>query len=173
MNLLLGIDIGTSACKVACFTTQGEVLASKSADYSLYHPKSGWAEQNPEQWWEAVGQATKAMLHESRINPKDIAGVGIDGQSWSAIAIDRSGKVLTNTPIWMDTRAKSICDELNERVGPERILRLAGNSLQPAYTTAKILWYQQHQPEVYANIYKILQSNSFIGYRLTGAITQD
>ena len=173
MQLLLGIDIGTSACKVACFSRQGEVLASKSAGYPVYRPESGWAEQDPEQWWEAIGRATKAMLSEFKIDASDIAGVGIDGQSWSAIAIDKKGGVLTNTPIWMDMRSQSICDELNERIGAEKIFQLAGNSLQPAYTTAKILWYQKYKPEIYPKIYKILQSNSFIGYRLTGAITQD
>lgn len=173
MSMLLGIDVGTSACKVACFTPEGEVIISKSTGYPVYYPKAGWAEQNPEDWWEAVSQAIKGMLHESGIDPKDITGIGIDGQSWSAVAIDRNGEVLANTPIWMDTRAKGICDRLNEQVGQEKIVQLAGNSLQPAYTTAKISWYRENQPEVYANIYRILQSNSFIGYRLTGAVTQD
>ena len=99
--------------------------------------------------------------------------MGIDGQSWSAIAVDKEGNVLTNTPIWMDTRAQEICDWLNEKVGAEKIFQVAGNSLQPSYTTAKILWYQENMPEVYEKIDKILQSNSYIAYRLTGALSQD
>lgn len=170
---LLGIDIGTSACKAAIFHRDGRVAATASGDYPVYYPREGWAEQNPQEWWNAVCNAIKRMLNKSGIAPEEIAGVGIDGQSWSAIAIDKNGEVLINTPIWMDTRSQEICDRLNGEIGGDAIFQVAGNSLQPSYTTAKILWYKENQPEVYRNIYKILQSNSFIAYRLTGAITQD
>ena len=82
-------------------------------------------------------QGNKRTIQKAGIAPEEIAGVGIDGQSWSAIAIDKEGKVLTNTPIWMDTRAQVICDRLNEEIGADRIFEVAGNSLQPSYTTAK------------------------------------
>ena len=170
---LLGIDIGTSACKVALFGKDGKVEAAVSEGYPVYYPHPGWAEQNPDEWWEAVCKAIWTVISSSGVSPDDIAGIGIDGQSWSAIAIDEEGNVLTNTPIWMDTRAQSICDRVNAEVGGEKIFELCGNMLQPSYTTAKILWYKENMTEVYAKTYKILQSNSFIGYRLTGAITQD
>lgn len=170
---LLGIDIGTSACKVAVFNREGSVVAAASGDYPVYYPKEGWAEQNPEEWWSAVCHAIREAITKGGIKPEEIAGVGIDGQSWSAIAIDREGHVLTNTPIWMDTRSQEICDRLNQSVGADTIFQVAGNSLQPSYTTAKILWYKENLPKVYKNIYKILQSNSYIAFRLTGALTQD
>lgn len=170
---LLGIDIGTSACKIAVFDRDGRVISTTNGNYKVYYPKTGWAEQNPEEWWRAVCGAIKAALEKGHILPEDIAGVGIDGQSWSAIPVDREGNVLTNTPIWMDTRAGMICDRLNDIVGSRNIFAVAGNSLQPSYTTAKILWYQEQQPQIYSRIYKILQSNSYIAYQLTGAMTQD
>ena len=170
---LLGIDIGTSACKVAAFSRDGQVIASHSTEYPIYYPRPGWAEQDPDEWWDAVCFAVRELLCQSDISAEDIAGIGIDGQSWSAIAVDASGTVLTNTPIWMDTRARDICEDLNQKIGTERIFDLCGNPLQPSYTTAKILWYQQALPEVYKNIYKILSSNGFIAYRLTGNITLD
>ena len=170
---LLGIDIGTSACKVALFTLDGQVKAAASGDYAVYYPKPGWAEQNPDEWWDAVCQATKKCLEKGAVAPEEIAGIGIDGQGWSAIAIDREGHVLTNTPIWMDTRAQDICDRLNAQIGADRIFEVSGNMLRPSYTTAKIIWYKENLPEVYAKIDKILQANSFIAYRLTGAVTQD
>ncbi len=170
---LLGIDIGTSACKVAVFEKDGTVAAQATGSYPVYYPKEGWAEQNPEEWWMAVCCAIREVLKKGEISPEEIKGVGIDGQSWSAIAIDAQGKVLTNTPIWMDTRAQSICDRLNTEIGGEKIFQVSGNSLQPSYTTAKILWYKENLPEVYQKIDKILQSNSYIAFRLTGAITQE
>ena len=172
-SYLLGIDIGTSACKVAVFDRSGRVLAAENGDYPVYYPHEGWAEQNPEEWWKAVCGAVRGSIARAGILPEEIAGVGIDGQSWSAIAVDRRGNVLTNTPIWMDTRAQDICDRLNEEIGAEEIFRTAGNSLQPSYTTAKILWYKENLPEVYRNTYRILQSNSYIAFKLTGEMTQD
>lgn len=169
---LLGIDIGTSACKAAVFDRDGEVIASVSEEYPVYYPHPGWAEQNPDEWWRAVCGAIKKMA-AGGVDLKEIAGIGIDGQSWSAIPMDREGNVLTNTPIWMDTRAQDICDEFNEKIGSDQIFQAAGNSLQPSYTTAKILWYRRNLPEVYRNTYKILQSNSYIAFRLTGNMTQD
>ncbi len=170
---LLGIDIGTSACKVAVFDRHGQVKASASGDYSVYYPKEGWAEQNPEEWWKAVCLSVREALKKGEIGPGEIAGIGIDGQSWSAIAVDKGGEVLTNTPIWMDTRAADICGELNEKIGADGIFELSGNSLQPAYTTAKIIWYQRNMPEMYERTDKILQSNSYIVYKLTGEMSQD
>ena len=73
----------------------------------------------------------------------------------------------------MDIRAQSICDRVNEEIGTEKIFGLCGNMLRPSYTTAKILWYKENLPEVYEKTDKILQSNSFIAYRLTGKATQD
>ena len=76
----------------------------------------------------------RQILEKSKIRAEEIAGIGIDGQSWSAIAVDEKGKVLTNTPIWMDTRADDICNEMNEKIGADRIFAVSGNSLQPSYT---------------------------------------
>ena len=170
---LLGIDIGTSACKLAVFDREGRVAAMTNEAYPVYYPEEGWAEQDPEDWYKAVCRACRRMLTENGIDPQLIAGIGIDGQSWSAIPVDKEGRVLARTPIWMDTRAADICDRLKEKIGEEEIFRVAGNSLQPSYTTAKILWFRDHMPEIYGKIDKILQSNSYIGYRLTGAMTHD
>lgn len=170
-KLLLGIDIGTSSCKVAVFHKDGSVVAQKTGYYQVYYPQKGWAEQNPDEWWQEVCKAIKCMIEEDRIDASDIAGIGIDGQSWSAIPIDKEGTVLCNTPIWMDTRASEICEELKD--SEESIFAVCGNPLQPSYTLPKILWYKKHLPSVYGKIDKILQSNSFIAYRLTGQISQD
>ena len=172
-ELLLGIDIGTSSCKVAAFTADGRVAASATEDYPVYYPQTGWAQQNPEDWWEGIAGAVRKILKTPGIARENIAGIGLDGQSWSAVAVDSEGQVLLPTPIWMDTRANEICRELNEKIGAERIFSVAGNPLQPMYTTPKVIWYERMHPEAYARIDKILQSNGFLVYRLTGAITQD
>ncbi|MDU5333991.1 xylulokinase [Enterococcus sp.] len=170
---LLGIDIGISSCKVALFTEDGEAIAQSTKSYPVFHPQEGWAEQDPDDWWQAVCQAIKELLSESKVKSEKIVGIGVDGQSWSAIPISNDGTLLRNTPIWMDTRAQEICDDLKHTLGEERLFAISGNPIQHSYTLPKVLWYRDHLPELYKQTAKILQSNSYIVYKLTGEITQD
>ena len=172
-NFLLGIDIGTSACKVAVFDTKGEVLAQSNQPYKVYYPNPGWAEQDANEWWEAIVAGIRHCLSQNSISAEDIAGIGVDGQSWSAIPVDRDGRVLDRTPIWMDTRARDICEEVKDRVGEDEIFKVAGNDFLPSYSTPKLLWFKREKPDVYKNTYKFLQSNSYIVYKLTGIMSQD
>ena len=170
---LLGVDIGTSSCKTAIFDPDGKVIAQGGSEYPVSYPEKGWAEQDPADWWNGICRAIREMIGEGSINPADIAGIGIDGQSWSAIALDRNGNVLCPTPIWTDTRSEAICRETAKRLGEDKIFGLCGNPVSPCYTWPKILWYRENRPEVFEKTEKILQSNSYIAYRMTGEITQD
>ena len=172
-SYLLGIDIGTSSCKVAVFDRAGGVVASATAAYPVAYPHAGWAEQKPTDWWDGVCRALKELWEHAPIAPSDIASVGVDGQSWSAIALSEKGEVLCPTPIWMDTRSKEICERVSREIGEERIVALSGNALSPTYTTGKVLWMREYLPDLFEKTEHILQSNSYIVYRLTDAITQD
>lgn len=170
---LLGVDVGTSACKVALFRADGTVAAQETGAYAVAYPREGWAEQNPDDWWATVCRTIRRVLDASGAPATDVAGIGVDGQSWSAIAVDAQGNVLAPTPIWTDTRAQRECDELRALVPENELFALCGNPLKPSYTLPKILWYKHHAPEVYNKAAYILQSNSFLVQRLTGAFTQD
>jgi len=172
MVSLLGIDIGTSACKTALFDLSGNVLASASEPYPLRHPHPGWAEQDPRDWWHAVCSCIRRILETPGIDPAGIAGIGVDGQSWSAIAIDKDGEVLCPDPIWMDNRAADICERLDPELR-ERLFAVSGNPLTANYVTGKLLWYKENLPDVYKNAVSILQSEGYINYRLTGKLTMN
>lgn len=169
--MLLGIDIGTSACKAVVFSEDGTIIAESTKPYSVYYPHAGWAEQDPAEWYDAVCGALRELGEHTDLS--GIRGIGVDGQSWSCIPVDRDGNVLNNTPIWFDTRAQEECRELKEKIGFERIFSLCGNPVEPSYTTPKVLWFKKHCPEVYNSTYKFLQSNSYIVYRLTGQFSGD
>jgi len=172
-NLLLGIDIGTSACKVAVFDPDGRVLASSNQAYNVYYPQPGWVEQDAEEWWSAIVQGIREVLDVPEIDASEIAGIGIDGQSWSAIPVDRNGNVLARTPIWMDTRARHICERVKAQLGEDTVFSIAGNDFNPAYSAPKMIWFREEVPEVHKHVYKYLQSSSFVGYKLTGVFSQD
>lgn len=170
--VLLGIDIGTSACKVAAFTQNGTVLAQASEPYPVYQPQPGWAEQDPDEWWDAVCRAVRRTL-EQKIKPQEIVGIGIDGQSWSAVPVAKDKTVLCRTPIWMDTRAGDSCVKMKQAVDEHRLFEVSKNPLAPTYTMPKVLWYRDHRPQVYEKTVKILQSNGYIAFCLTGVLAQD
>ena len=170
---LLGIDIGTSACKVAVFNQAGEVLAQSNQPYQVYYPDSGWAEQNADEWWNAICNGIKDVLAQEQIQADDICGIGVDGQSWSAIPVDRNGRALDRTPIWMDTRARHICERVKAEIGEEQIFSIAGNDFLPSYTTPKMIWFKENKPEIFNCTYQFLQSNSYIVFKLTGVMSQD
>lgn len=172
-TLLLGIDIGTSATKLVVFSEDGKALASRTVAYQTQFPQPGYVEQNPDDWWEAVCVGIRGMLAEGTVSAAEIAAIGIDGQGWSAIALDREGNVLAPDPIWLDTRSESICEELNARIGADAIFAHSGNPLKAQYVTAKILWLERHLPQAYAKTKWIMQSNGFIAYRLTGVVSMD
>lgn len=171
-DLLLAIDVGTSACKIAVFTPEGQVLSSCTRDYEVLYPAPGWAEQDPDVWWKEICIGVRDCLERGKLSPGRIAGVGIDGQSWSCIPVDREGNVLHNTPIWMDTRAQAICDELTQE-DRKALFAVSGNPFKPSYTTPKILWFQRNAPALYQKTRCFLQSNGYVAYRLTGQLTQD
>lgn len=170
---LLGVDIGTSACKAAIFDASGRVVAQHSAAYSVSYPHPGWAEQHPDAWWQGACSAIRETIESSGIGPEKIAGIGVDGQSWAAVAVDDAGNVLCPTPIWTDTRAQAECDEIAALVSQEACFACSGNPLKPGYSLPKVFWMKNHLPDVYRHAAAILQSNSFIVYRLTGKISQD
>ncbi len=171
-DLLLGIDVGTSACKVAVFDADGGVIAAENESYAVYYPQPGWVEQDADEWWEAICRAIRRITVNPEIAGR-IAGIGIDGQSWSAIPVDSEGKALSRTPIWMDTRARDIAARVRRQIGEEAIFSVAGNGFEPAYTTPKLLWFREERPEIYKKCAKFLQSNSYIALRLTGVFSQD
>ena len=114
---LLGIDIGTSACKVAVFDLDGKVLAQSNQPYQVYYPHPGWAEQDADEWWNAICAGIKEVLAADTVSSDAICGIGIDGQGWSAIPVDKDGNALDRTPIWMDTRARDICERVKAEIG--------------------------------------------------------
>ena len=89
MKYLVGIDVGTSACKTALFDIRGNVISCASSSYTTSRPSPGEALQNPLDWYAAACETLKKCISESGIDPRDVAGVGCDGQSWSCVALDK------------------------------------------------------------------------------------
>ena len=174
---LLGIDIGTSACKVALFLDDGRVAAQDTREYAVYYPQPGWAEQDPMDWWQAVCAATRQVLAQSGIQPGEIAGVGMDGQSWSAIAVDAGRAPRCATPRFGRTLAPAgnVKKLLGTGAGGYAVCPVRQPCAAQLYPAQDFMVQKQPPGCVSKSAGYILQSNSFIAYSglRGGCITQD
>lgn len=168
MSYLLGIDIGTSGTKSALFNENGSLIVSETAEYPLYQPENGWAEQNPEDWWNAVVKTVSAIINKSGINTNDIAGIGLSGQMHGLVMLDENNKVLRPSIIWCDQRTQKECDEIENTVGKERLIEITANPALTGFTASKILWVRNNEPHIYEKCRHILLPKDYIRFKLTG-----
>ena len=161
MNYLIGIDIGTSSTKAVLFDTAGNIVRQASAEYPLYQPKAGWAEQRPEDWWQAAVKVLKEL------SDYPIAAVGLSGQMHGLVMLDKDGNVLRNAIIWCDQRTIKECEEITAKLG-SRLIDITGNPALTGFTASKIMWVRNNEPEIYERCAKILLPKDYIRYKLSG-----
>lgn len=161
MTLIAGLDVGTTGVKAIAITPEGEVVARAERSYPLSTPHPGWAEQNPDDWW----QASEAALSELG---GDVAGISLSGQMHGLVALDDADRVVRPAILWNDQRTGAECAEIEERVGLARLIELTGNRALPGFTAPKILWLRRHEPDAYERIRRILLPKDYIRLRLTG-----
>ena len=171
MSYLIGLDVGTTGCKVLLINPAGEVIASATEEYPMYTPRPLWAEQNPEDWWRAAQACFRALL--AHLRPDQIKGIGLTGQMHGLVLLDKAGQVLRPCIMWNDQRTAAQCYAMTEKVGADRLLRIAGNPALPGFTAPKILWVKEHEPQVYAKTAHVLLPKDYIRYRLTGELATE
>lgn len=168
MKYLLGSDIGTSGTKTVLFDLEGRAVASHTAEYPLYQPQNGWAEQDPEDWWNGFVEGVKAVIAESGADASDIGGVGLSGQMHGLVMLGKNDEVLRRSIIWCDQRTAKECAFMEETVGRKRLIEITANPAMTGFTASKILWVMRNEPEVYEKCVKIMLPKDYVRYRLTG-----
>ena len=146
MTAIVGLDVGTTAVKAIAIAPDGTVLARAEAGYPLSTPRPGWAEQDPELWWEAAERA------QAQLGVPEIAGIGLSGQMHGLVALDDADRVIRPALLWNDQRTAAQCAAIEERVGRERLIALTGNGALTGFTAPKLLWLRDEEPESYARI---------------------
>ena len=172
-RLLLGLDIGTSGVKGILLDETGKTLAAKTADYPMATPQPNWAEQHPEDWWNATIEVMKKLIREDGVYPERLVGVGLSGQMHTLVLLDRNNSVLRPAILWCDTRTDEECRKINNILGTEFLSRTAGNPAIEGFTLPKLLWVQQHEPSVYDKIHTVLLPKDYVRYKLTGEIATE
>lgn len=173
MKFLLGIDIGTSGTKTVLFDESGKTIVQATYGYDIYQPQVGWAEQNPEDWWQACVKGIREIILTSGIQASDIKGIGLSGQMHGLVLLNNECKVIRNSIIWCDQRTEIECQYMTQIIGRERLIKITGNPALTGFTLSKLLWVRNNEPENYKKIYKILLPKDYIRYRLTGIFATD
>ncbi|MEM2790136.1 MAG: xylulokinase [Candidatus Bathyarchaeia archaeon] len=171
---VVGVDIGTSACKVLAISRDLEILSEKSGKYPTYVPKPGWTEQNPEDWWAVVGSLLADISKELREKGYEIAGIGLTGQMHGLVVLDDKGNVLRPCIMWNDQRNYKQCLYAIEKLGGlENVIKLINNGIMPGFTIGKILWVMENEQEIFAKASKLLNPKDYIRFKLTGNYITD
>lgn len=171
---LLGIDIGTSSIKASIVDVQTQqVIASAQypdVEASISSPQTGWAEQDPDTWWQDTQQAIQRVIASHQFNAKEIAAIGIAYQMHGLVMVDEAQQVLRPSIIWCDSRAVSVGEQAFNQIGQEKCLSHLLNS-PGNFTASKLAWVKQNEPSTYEKCAKIMLPGDFIAMRLTGEIS--
>lgn len=170
---LLGYDLGSSSVKVTLLNAAtGKAVASASSpgtEMTIESPHKGWAEQDPDAWWQNAVAATRQVMKMSSVSPSSIRGIGIAYQMHGLVVVDKNYAVLRHSIIWCDSRAVAIGDKAMAALGDSYCLNNLLNS-PGNFTASKLKWVRDNEPAVYDKIYKFMLPGDYLAMRLTGDI---
>ncbi len=166
---LLAHDLGTTGDKATLFDSGGKIVASTFAPYPLFYPKPGWAEQNAQDWWNAVCQSTRLLLDQVSHAKENLAGVSFSAMMNGCLLIDSEGNPLRPALIHADIRSDAQSTRIVQEIGEERAYQITGNRISaPYFTISKLTWLTEHEPETLEKAQWCVQTKDYIGGKLTG-----
>jgi len=170
-SFLLGYDVGSTSVKATLLDAEsGKAVASAASpqrELEIMAPRPGWAEQDPEVWWEHVKRATRLVGERSRDSLGGVKAVGITYQMHGLVVVDEALRALRPSIIWCDSRAVPIGERAFREIGEERCLRRLLNS-PGNFTASKLRWVRENQPDIYGRIHKMMLPGDYIAMRMTG-----
>ncbi len=166
MEYYVGIDLGTSSVKLMLVDVEGSVKNTATREYPLFYPHSGWSEQNPTDWWDAVCDAMPELLNG--FDGESVKGIGVAGQMHGLVALDENDRVIRPAILWNDGRSQKQTDDLNGKIGTDKLFAYTGNIAFAGFTAPKLLWMRENEPDNFAKIDKIMLPKDYINYLLTG-----
>jgi len=165
----LGIDVGTGGSRAVLIDRNGHIIAAKTVEHAAFaSPQTGWAEQDPQDWWRASSAAIRAVVEDDRVNVDEISGLGLSGQMHGSVLLDRHERVLRPALIWCDQRTELQCRRLTDRVGASRLIELTCNPALTGFTLPKLLWVRDNEPDIWSQVKSVLLPKDYVRLRLTG-----
>ncbi len=169
---LIGIDVGTGGTRAVVIDERGTVIASATAEHEPFaSPQTGWAEQDPHDWWRATVKSLRNVL--SQVNANEIASIGFSGQMHGAVLLDDANQVLRPALIWCDQRTSEQCQTITETIGASRLIELTSNPALTNFTLTKLIWVREHEPKLWSRFRSFLLPKDYVRFRLTGERATD
>ncbi|MDL1901395.1 xylulokinase [Anaerolineae bacterium CFX9] len=165
---VLAHDLGTTGDKASLYDRDGMLIGSALFEYGVSYPQTGYAEQNVEDWWNAVCGSTQKLLRMTNVRGEEIACIVFSGQMMGCVPLDEQARPLRNAIIWADTRSVAQEHWVGTQIAPERVYRITGHRLSASYSLCKILWLRDHQRDIYDRTYKFVHAKDAMIARLTG-----
>jgi len=167
--LLLGIDVGTGGSRAVLIDESGHIVTSATVEHEPFaSPETGWAEQEPADWWRASTEAIRLVLKNDNVSADDIGGIGLSGQMHGAVLLNESDEVLRPALIWCDQRSAAQCEQLTNEIGAERLIQLTCNPALTGFTLPKMLWVRDNQPDLWQQVRSVLLPKDYVRFMLTG-----
>lgn len=151
-----GVDIGTTGVKVIIFDLDGMQKGSAYREYPCVFPHSGWVEQDGEFIWQETCAAIREAITVSKVDPGEIACLGLSTQRCTLAPVDKDGNTLYNSISWQDRRTVGECEQIRKIIGDERYYEITGLPIDTTWSVSKIMWLRDNEPEVYNNTYKFV-----------------
>lgn len=170
-QMYIGADLGTSGLKLILMEPAGRVVCQHTESYPIAFPRPGWAEQQPDDWFDAFVRGIGVLLRD--IDRTRIAGIGISGQMHGLVILDRDDRVIRPAILWNDGRSEAAVRYLNETVGTGQLLDWTGNMAFAGFTAPKLLWMREYEPAQFERIRKVMLPKDYLVYRLTGRFVSD
>jgi xylulokinase len=170
----LGIDIGTGGSRALLVDERGGVRAGFTAPHEeMRMERPMWAEQRPENWWDAAVAAIRGVLAAAGVAGKDVLGIGLSGQMHGLVILDGAHRVIRPSLIWCDQRSQKQVDGVNARVGRETVLRYIANPVLTGFTLPKLLWVRDNEPQNFDCVRHMLLPKDYVRLRLTGEFASE
>lgn len=164
----LGVDIGTGGSRALLVDETGRIAAARTAVHEdMQMDKPLWAEQRPENWWDACQEAIRGVLSDAGVSGDAVRGVSLSGQMHGLVILDAAGDVIRPSLIWCDQRSQAQVDAINAKVGKERVLACIANPVLTGFTLPKLLWVRDNEPASYDRVRHLLLPKDYIRYKLT------
>jgi xylulokinase len=173
MAYFIGIDTSTTATKTLLMDEGGGVLGVASNEYPYETPQPLWSEQDPVLWWHATLKSIRQVLAKTSVESASVKCIGLTGQMHGLVLLDENGEVLRPAILWNDQRTGPQCDAIRLKLGREKLIRITGNDALTGFTAPKILWVQEHEPEIWKRTRHILLPKDYVRYKLTGDFASD
>ena len=167
--LWLGIDIGTGGSRALLVDSTGVVVAAHTVaheDIVMHQPL--WAEQRPDNWWDAAVEAVRGVIAQAAVPASDIKGIGLSGQMHGLVILDSDYRVIRPSLIWCDQRSQPQVDWVNHKAGQAKVLECTANPVLTGFTLPKLLWVRDNEPQNYERVVKVLLPKDYVRFRLTG-----